>query len=125
MARGKKRDHTTNAELGAKLATKLRRGLGDDFARALALKLGAARRAELVAVLTAQVHDSAALAIAYTSIAQSRSHELARVVGMLKAGLDSEYAAVLASELVMEPEPSTLSQALAACRLDPRINLAG
>ncbi len=104
----------TAAELVATLAASLKIGLEAEFADALVVRLGAARIAELLAVLADEnAIRKTVLAKAYVAIAESdNTTDLQKVSSMLSAGLDDEYAAVLAAELLTKPQPNTLRAAL-------------
>jgi hypothetical protein len=104
----------TEAELATTLAASLKIGLEADFADALVVRLGGARIAELLAVLADEnAIRKPVLTKAYMAIAASdNTTDLQKVSSMLSAGLDDEYAAVLAAELLTEPQPNTLRAAL-------------
>src|ERR1700674_5391991 len=98
----------TDAEMATELAANFKGGVSDELADALVAGLGAARIAELVAVLTNEnAINKPVLTMAYIAIAENDNiTDAAKVRAMLTAGLDDEFAAVLAAELVTEPEPN-------------------
>ena len=102
------------AELATTLAAFLKIGLEADVADVLVARLGSARIAELLAVLADEnAIRKTVLAKAYVAIAESdNTTDLQKVSSMLSAGLDDEYAAVLAAELLTERQPNTLRAAL-------------
>jgi hypothetical protein len=104
----------TEADLATTLAASLKIGLEAAFADALVVRLGASRIAELLAVLADEnAIRKPVLTKAYIAIAKSdNTTDLQKVSSMLSAGLDDEYAAVLAAELLTEPQPNTLRVAL-------------
>jgi hypothetical protein len=114
QSRKKSKRGRTEAELSTTLAASLKIGLEADFADALVVRLGAARIAELLAVLADEnAIRKPVLTKAYMAIAASdNTTDLQKVSSMLSAGLDDEYAAVLAAELLTEPQPNTLRAAL-------------
>jgi hypothetical protein len=106
------------AELATTVAAFLKIGLEADFADALVVRLGSARIADLLAVLADEnAIRKPILTKAYVAIAKSdNTTDLQKVSSMLSAGLDDEYAAVVAAELLTEPRPNTLRAALRSRR---------
>ena len=106
------------AELATTVAAFLKIGLEADFADALVVRLGSARIADLLAVLADEnAIRKPMLTKAYVAIAKSdNTTDLQKVSSMLSAGLDDEYAAVVAAELLTEPQPNTLRAALRSRR---------
>jgi len=106
------------AELATTLAAFLKIGLEVHVADVLVARLGSARIAELLGVLADEnAIRKPMLTKAYVAIAKGdNTTDLQKVSSMLSAGLDDEYAAVLAAELLTEAQPNTLGAAFRSRR---------